>query len=198
MSINCNAWLKAGRRSARSLKRDERGFTAVEFAMVATPFLMFLFGIINVGLLYFTTFSLENATETTARYIRTGQAKTAGWTQDQFRTQLCNRLPAFIQGSSNDCPNLRVDVQVIADGTTPAPASGTATTTSGGTTTTSLKANSAMSYPATFAGGQICVVTAFYQWDLAKVLPFMHLGTPSLNGGARLIQAMSAFKSEPY
>ena len=198
MDWNCGKILKAWRKSARSLKRDERGFTAVEFAMVAAPFLMLLFGIINVGLMYFTTFTIENATEGAARAIRTGQATTAGWTQAQFKAQVCQRAPAFVQGSGGNCPNLRVDVQVIADGTTPTPATGTNSTTTGGVTTTVMKADTAMAYPGSFAGGQIVVVTTFYQWDMAKILPFLHLGSPSINGGARLIQAMAAFKNEPY
>ena len=61
--------------------RDERGFTAVEFAMVAMPFLMLLFGTIGIGLFFFTTFSLENAVEQASRQIRTGQAQLAGMTR---------------------------------------------------------------------------------------------------------------------
>ena len=178
-------FLKASRSGARSLRRDESGFTAVEFAMVATPFLMFLFGIINIGLLYFTTFTIENATESAARSIRTGQAKTAGWNQATFKTQVCNRVPSFV-----DCPNkVRVNVAVIPDGTDPTPAIGT---TTGGV----LKADTDMVYPASFAGSQIIMVTTFYQWDLAKVLPFLSVG--NLTDGSRLVRATVAFKNEPF
>ena len=53
----------------KDFSRDERGFTAVEFAMVAMPFLMLLFGTIAVGLYFFTTFTLENAVEKAAHRI---------------------------------------------------------------------------------------------------------------------------------
>jgi Flp pilus assembly protein TadG len=59
-------WQHSIRRAGGRLKvwrSDTAGVTAVEFAMVAVPFLMLLFGIITVGLFFFTTFSLENAVE---------------------------------------------------------------------------------------------------------------------------------------
>ena len=188
MSRLIGSFLTASRKGARRLRRDENGFTAVEFGMVATPFLMFLFGIINVGLLYFTTFTIENATEGAARAIRTGQAKTANWTKEQFKTQVCNRVPSFV-----DCANkVRVDVQVVAEGTDPTPATGTST--SGSTTT--MKTDAQMSYPGSFSGGQIVMVTTFYQWDLAKALPFLKF--QGLSDGSKLIRATVAFKNEPF
>ena len=41
------------------VRKDQSGATAIEFAMVATPFLMLVFGIIQIGLLFFTTFTIE-------------------------------------------------------------------------------------------------------------------------------------------
>lgn len=191
MTFTIGAVLRAWRKSARSLRRDEQGFTAVEFGMVATPFLMFLFGIINVGLMYFTTFTIENATEGAARAIRTGQIKTMGAggvlaNNAEFKKQVCDRVPAFV-----DCAGkLRIDVQVVADGATPTPPSGA----NAGV----LKADNDMSYPGAFAGGQIVLVTTFYQWDMAKILPFLNVGSSSMSDGSRLIRATVAFKNEPY
>lgn len=186
MKLSIGAIFKAWRRSARKLQRDENGFTAVEFGMVATPFLMFLFGIVNVGLMYFTTFTIENATESASRAIRTGQAKTANWTKADFKTQVCNRVPGFV-----DCDGkLRVDVQVVAEGSSPTPPAGS---TSG-----NLKTDADMGYPGSFAGGQIVMVTTFYQWDMAKFLPFLNVGSTSMGDGSRLIRATVAFKNEPY
>ena len=89
------------------LRADERGFTAVEFGMVAMPFLMLLFGIMVVGLFFFTTFSLENATEEAGRLIRTGQVQQNGMTAAQFKQEVCTRLPDYV-----DCTNkLRIQVQ---------------------------------------------------------------------------------------
>ena len=177
--------MKASRKGMRGLRRDEQGVTAIEFGMVATPFLMFLFGIINVGLLYFTTFTIENATEGAARAIRTGQAKTANWSKDDFKAQVCSRTPSFV-----DCPGkVRVDVQVVAEGTDPTPANGS--NGAGG-----MKTDAQMTYPGSFSGGQIVMVTTFYQWDLAKALPFLKF--QGLSDGSKMIRASVAFKNEPY
>ena len=165
------------------LRRDENGFTAVEFGIVAVPFLMMLFGIINVGLLYFTSFSIENATENAARFIRTGQAKTNAWSQSQFKTEVCNRVPTFVDCASK----LRVDVRVVPEGTAPTPPPGT----SGG----ALVSDAQTQYQNS-AGGDIVMVTAFYQWDLAKYLPFLQIG--NMGDGSRLVQATVAFKNEPF
>jgi Flp pilus assembly pilin Flp len=45
----------------RRLRGDERGFTAVEFAIVAVPFLLLLIGLISVSLYFFTNFTMESA-----------------------------------------------------------------------------------------------------------------------------------------
>jgi Flp pilus assembly protein TadG len=182
------AYLRGSRKGMRGLRRDEKGVTAIEFGMVALPFFMFMFGIINTGLLYFTTFTMENATEGAARSIRTGQAKTANWTKDQFKAEVCKRTPSFV-----DCPGkVRVDVQIVANGTDPTPATGTSTTGS----TTTMKTDAQMNYPGAFTGGDIVMVTTFYQWDLAKALPFLKF--QGLTDGSKLIRASVAFKNEPF
>ena len=61
------------RRRLRRLRADQSGFTAVEFAAVALPFVMLLFGTISVCLFYFTNFTMENAVWQASRAIRTGQ-----------------------------------------------------------------------------------------------------------------------------
>ena len=71
--------------ACRRWQRDDRGATAIEFAMVAMPFFMFCFGILGVGLHYFSTNSLEHAVEAAARKIRTGQAQNSG--HDRGRVQ---------------------------------------------------------------------------------------------------------------
>ena len=56
----------------RRFTRADDGAAAVEFAFVAIPFLMLVFGIIELGLLFLVSMSLENALMTVDRGIRTG------------------------------------------------------------------------------------------------------------------------------
>ena len=57
----------------RRLRNDERGSAAVEFAIVALPFLLLLVGLISISLYFFTNFTMESAVLNAARAIRTGQ-----------------------------------------------------------------------------------------------------------------------------
>ena len=47
--------------------RDERGTTALEFALTAPAFFLFLFGIIGLGLMFWTQIGLQHGAEMAAR-----------------------------------------------------------------------------------------------------------------------------------
>ncbi len=51
----------------KSIRRDERGATAVEFALTAPVFFMVLFGIIEAALLLWTQLGLQHGAEVAAR-----------------------------------------------------------------------------------------------------------------------------------
>jgi hypothetical protein len=96
----------------RRLRRDaEKGSAAIEFAMVAPVFFVFLMGTIEVVVMFFAQTSLQNAVNDAARLIRTGQ--TACFSLDannlcvpmtaaQFRTQICNELGALLHNCTVD------------------------------------------------------------------------------------------------
>lgn len=168
------------------LRRDENGFTAVEFALVATPFLGLLFGIIAVGLYFFVQFSLENAVEQASRLIRTGQAQTSNppMTTAQFKTEVCNRAPSFL-----DCGGkVRVNVQVFNSFSAINPPS---CTDAGGNLIPDPPTNSVPGQ-----AGEIVFVNVCYEWELAGKIPFLKLG--HLANGAALIQAATTFRTEPF
>jgi hypothetical protein len=168
------------------LRHGEGGFTAVEFALVALPFTMLLFGIIAVGLYFFVSFSLENAVEQASRLIRTGQAQTMTppMTTAQFKTEVCNRLPSFV-----DCTGkIRIKAsQVAAFGGASA-----ASCVDGGGNLIPEPATQ----PVPGAPEQIILVTICYEWDLAGKIPFLKLG--KMGNGAALITAATVFRTEPY
>ena len=158
--------------------------TIIEFAMVVGPFLMFLFGIIAVGLFFFTTFTLENAVEQAARVIRTGQAQQADLTGAQFKEKVCENVP-----SSIDCQGkVFVNVKSFAN--------------SGDITAADipqcLDSCGNMKNSADYVPGGASVVVlvwACYEWEMAK-FPFVDLG--NMANGSRLIQATTTFRTEPY
>lgn len=70
-------------------KDARRGSAAVEFAMLAPIFFLFLFGLIETGVTYFAQATLTNAIDDAARLVRTGQLK-GTLTPDQMKTAVCN------------------------------------------------------------------------------------------------------------
>lgn len=167
------------------LKADTRGVTAVEFGMVAMPFLMLLFGIIGVGLFFFTTFTLENAVEQASRLLRTGQAQTAGFDAQQFKDKVCEFVPGHV-----DCVGkVQVNVLSFPSALNITPAS----------LPNCLDGNGSLSGATQYNPGgasQIVLVWVCYEWELAGKIPFIKLG--DMGNGSRLIQATTVFRTEPF
>jgi len=166
-------------------RSDAGGVTAIEFGMVAMPFLMLLFGIIGVGLFFFTTFTLENAVEQAARTLRTGQAQEAGLTEAQFKARVCDYVPSHV-----DCAGkVRVNVLSFTDTANITP----------GSLPTCLNGDNTLSGTTQYnpgAASEVVLVWACYEWELSSKIPFLDLG--NMAGGSRLIQATSVFRTEPY
>jgi hypothetical protein len=168
--------------------RDTSGATAIEFAVIAFPFFLFAFGVLGMGLLYFTNTSLEHAVESAARKIRTGQAQTEGKTLANFKQMVCDQASGYIK-----CDNkLQIHVQSgtgwAAIVPKPCVTNGQLTPSSG-VGTDALKGSSG-------EAGAVVLVTACYEWDMAQKLPFLLMG--NLGNGSALVQAVSTFRTEPY
>src|ERR1700753_880921 len=71
--------------------RDRKAATAVEFALVAAPFLAITVALIQTFLVFFAQAMLETITRNTSRLIMTGQVQTQNMTQAAFLQQLCNQ-----------------------------------------------------------------------------------------------------------
>lgn len=86
--------------------RAESGATAVEFAMVAIPFTYLLIGIIEMSLMFVGMSTLDSATSSAARLIRTGQVQQAQGDPEQlFKDKLCNAASIFL-----DCAKIQYEV----------------------------------------------------------------------------------------
>ncbi|HEU0061055.1 MAG TPA: TadE/TadG family type IV pilus assembly protein [Hyphomicrobiaceae bacterium] len=184
------------RRAIELLRRwqaAQSGATAIEFGMVALPFVLLLFGILSVCLYFFTTFTLENAVWQAARAIRTGQVQqsqgdyTAATTNDDrkklFKKAMCAKAPSFF----NCLGKAVVIVQSNAN--------------FGSIVEPKCATNGVMAEEATAAfdpgnASSVVLVTVCYPWDFGGKLPFIRLG--NLQNGALLMQASVTFRTEPY
>lgn len=98
-------------RPPRAARKAREGAAAVEFAMVATPFLILLYSLIELGLVFMIDAVAENAVVDATRLIRTGQAYEEGFDAAKFKTAFCDKMSVF----KNDCAaRTTVDVRVVA------------------------------------------------------------------------------------
>src|SRR5215210_2803224 len=74
------------------LLRQQDGAAAVEFGLVAAPFLALLFAIMETALVFFAGQALETAVADSARLIMTGQAQSQGFSQGAFKTAVCQKI----------------------------------------------------------------------------------------------------------
>lgn len=191
--------------SLRRFGRDEQGATAVEFALVLTPFLMFILVLIGCSLYFFVSNSLERGMDQTSRLIRTGEAVTAQMTVAQFKQAICDGAGGWIK-----CDKLQVWAQSWTDWSTLVKAATSNNDSDNGynssgihscvdtNNTASVNNHNPSDLIATYTGGasNIVVVTTCYQWEYASKLPFIHLG--NMQNGTMMIQSSTAFRTEPF
>jgi Flp pilus assembly protein TadG len=176
---------------ARSPRRgEEDGATAVEFAMVAGPLFFIIFSIMELGLIYMVSTTLENAIGDASRDIRTGefQAANAGSSAEdlkaQFRTNICSRM-SFLQ--DHCLSNISVDVRTLANfsesggGASPVKDDGTYD-------------DSGLVFQNSGEGARV-LLRAYYRWPL--VTPFLSEALVRADGKA-VIEATVIHQNEPF
>lgn len=168
----------------RRFRRDGRGSVAVEFGLLALPFLSLVYAIFETSMVHMTGQVMQTAISDASRLIMTGQAQNANMTAAQFKDQVCKRVTALF----NCQRDLTIDVRVYTSfsaATVSAPpikADKTIDTSSMGFT---------MGGP-----NEIVVVRAFLAYPI--IVPLVGQTLVNLAGNKRLIMASAAFKNEPY
>lgn len=172
-------WLPA--RLTRRFVRQQEGAAAVEFALVAVPFLALTFAILETAIVFFAGQTLEAASADSARLIMTGQAQTAGFDNSAFKSAVCDRINGLF-----DCKNgVHVDVKTYSNF---GDISNVSPVKDGKLDTASLTYQPGNP-------GDIVVVSLYYEWPIYVSL----LGNELANlGGNRLLVATSVFRNEPY
>jgi Flp pilus assembly protein TadG len=182
--------IRRRRLSLATLLRDEKGSAALEFAIVAMPFLLFVLGLLGIGLYLLANHSLQYGVEAAARKIRTGEAEKGRMTVGQFRQLVCREAGAFI-----DCGKLSVIVQHGGNWSGVSPQAcvdrNNKQTQSTGSANDQLTSYSG-------SASEVVLVTLCYSWELAKYFDFLKFGSGSGGAGPTILQAATAFKSEPY
>jgi Flp pilus assembly protein TadG len=178
----------------RRLFRDKSGTSAIEFALLALPFMMVVFASLET----FTAFTAEqllaNATETMARKVRTGQI-TSTTTQEQFRNAFCAEISVIMTCSATEAKTpskLFIDVRSFTDFSQ---IPKTIPRKDGNLDTTGFAFN---------PGGPttITVVRAYYRWEVITdlVRPYITNLRPAGSSMPKdyLMVATAAFRTESY
>lgn len=173
----------ATRLGLRRFARAQDGAAAIEFGLVAVPFLAILFAIMETAFVFFAGQSLEFAVAQSGRLIMTGQAYAAGYDQTSYKNAVCANVVALF-----DCANkLYVSVQnftTFANATTSPPYDSSG----------QLDTSKMVYQPGN--PGDVVVVSFYYQWPIYVSLLSNNLSNQS--GQNRLLVATSVFRNEPY
>ena len=97
--------------SIRALRRDRRGATAIEFALLALPFALLSFAILETTVSFAAQQVLSNAVDQISRQIRTGQITLTNTTEQEFRTKICDEISIIV---GNSCSGLVWDLQAYS------------------------------------------------------------------------------------
>lgn len=161
----------------RGFVRNKSGAAALEFAMVALPFLAMIICIIEVGVDFLFFSQIDYAAHKAAQEIRSGSVQMQKLTADQFKTNvLCPKLSGFT------CSSLQVNVVVTKqrqDWLTWSPTTidpSTAKWCPGGSTDTVL-------------------IQVAYPVPLATMI---WAGAQSTANGVRYYLSAAAFRNDPY
>jgi Flp pilus assembly protein TadG len=176
------------RLTPRGLLRNEDGAAALEFGLVGLPLVFFIIGVVAIGLYYLASIMLDYGAEAAARKIRTGEAEKVSMTVGQFRELVCQSA-----GPAIDCGKISVILQHAESwgGISPQACVDKDNNMVGSTGTTGEQVSKYSG-----SAGEVVLVTLCYSWDLARQFNFIDFGY----GPSRpaIIQASTAFKSEPY
>lgn len=170
-------------RTVRRLLRQQEGAAAIEFGLVAAPFLALVFAIMETAIVFFAGQALETAAADSARLIMTGQAQTAGYDQTKFKEAVCAKIYGLFSCNSG----LYVDVKKYSS-------------FSSINTSKPVDSNGNLQ-TGTFGyqpggPGDIVVVRLMYQWPVYVSL--LGLNLSDVSGGKRLLLSTVAFRNEPY
>jgi Flp pilus assembly protein TadG len=165
------------------LSRDVAGAAAVEFAMVAVPFLSLILVSLQTATIFFVDGALQTVVQKSARQLMTGSAQLSSLTQSQFQSAVCANAPSFFQ-----CANVMVDVESASSFSSVSTSPLTLTYNAGAVT------NTWQYSPGN--PGDIVILRVMYNWPVVGgPLAFGLANQPNSN---HLLVGTAVFKDEPY
>jgi Flp pilus assembly protein TadG len=181
----------AGRtRFGHRFLRDRRGSTAMEFAMLAVPFALLVFAILESCISFAGQEVMANITDDVARQLRTGQLRPADVAGTKLRDMICSRLEVMV---AKTCPGLLVDLHEYTTFADAASAGfkivdGDIVLTQG-TTTTNFRVSPGLAETRN-------MLRVFYKWPV--MTDFLAKSMANLKDGNTLHFASVTWQNEPF
>jgi len=165
--------------------RSRQASVAVEFALLALPFSLLIFAILETSVAYVAQQAITNATDDIARQLRTGVLKSSDVSGGKLKQILCARIPVLI---TQDCNNqLLVDLESYSS-------FDKVPTTIPFTSTGDIDTSGFKVAPGdTLSINQLRV---FYRWPV--MTDIMRQRISNLPNGKTLLYATDTWQNEPY
>ena len=171
-------------------RRDRKGSVAIEFSLLAIPFSLLLFAILESCISFAGSQLLANDTDNVARQIRTGQGdfKVGTMTQQSVRDAICEQLEIIV---ADGCPGLKIDLREYT--TFKQAADMTIVYTGSGSDRELAGSNFAFSPGKSMTKNML---RTFYEWPV--MTDFMRKAMSNLKGGKTLHFASVTWQNEPF
>ncbi len=188
--------LRRSRRPAAC--KDNAGTTAIEFAIILPVLLTFVMGILEVGMIFFATMTIESAISNTARLGKTGFSASGIAREQTIINMLENRTAGLIDMDNVTISYLSYPSFDTIGDVEPFHDTNSNDTRDSGETYDDINGNGEWDTDMGTEGlgdaNDVVVYTVSYPWPI--MTPFMShaLGT----GGYYTISARTVVKNEPY
>lgn len=188
MSSDTTAKQGIGRMSfarGKAFLRNRRGSTAIEFAMLAVPFVMLVMSIIETSLSFTAQQILSNATDNLARQLRTGQLKPEAASATEVRKRICDELSLIVDST---CPGLFIDLKSYSTFAAAAAVK---------TKFTSDKDLDTTGFTVAPGGPESKnMLRVYYKWPV--MLDLMRKSMSNMKDNKTLLMATTTWQNEPY
>ncbi len=165
----------------RSFIRNRKGSAAIEFAILALPFMVLIFAIIEIAIMFFVDSGLDAALHKAVRQVRVGTAKTGSWDIARFKTAVCTELSY----SFSCADHLKVRAVVVSNMASVSKANPIV--------------NGVLNVTEDFnigGSGDYVLIQAYLTWD--PVLKLYTFAGGHLSNGSYVLGAAELFKNEPF
>ena len=169
---------------------NRRGSTAIEFAMLAFPFALLVFAILESCVSFAGQEVMANATDNVARQLRTGQVRAAAVTDTSLKQMICSQMQIIV---AQNCPGLQVDLRQYATFAAAA-AAGFSIDKNGVITLTGTSPTSFTAAPGPSESKNMLRV--FYKWPV--MTNFLAMAMSNMGTGYTLHFSSVTWQNEPF